>query len=178
MERQCLVAKGRSDERIVVMVPEVEQNKTVGITLLHVRLREQMEAGALRSVLGGYRNRYAALSDAVTEIGQRSSAWRLHVPAAASGFDGSRPFAQIESVTTVHSAAVTPRQADSQRFRTRLISDQSGGLFAIPTVRHARCRPPGRPSVGLAMYRCVTQRIASRHQSTGADTPRMQRGPY
>jgi glucosamine--fructose-6-phosphate aminotransferase (isomerizing) len=67
MERQCLVAKGRSDERIVVMVPEVEQNRTVGITLLHVRLREQMDAGALRSVLGGYRNRYAALSDAVTE---------------------------------------------------------------------------------------------------------------
>ena len=67
MERQCIVAKGRSDDRTVLLVPEVEQNKTIGITLLHVKFHEHMDAGSLRSVLGGYRNRYAALSDAVTE---------------------------------------------------------------------------------------------------------------
>ena len=67
MERQCLVTKGRSDGRTVLLVPEVDQNKPVGITLLHVRFRDQLDAATLRGVLGGYRNRYAALSDAVTE---------------------------------------------------------------------------------------------------------------
>ena len=49
------------------MVPEVDQNRAVGITLLHVRFHGHLDAAALRGVLGGYRNRYAALSDAVTE---------------------------------------------------------------------------------------------------------------
>jgi len=34
---------------------------------LHVRFQEHMDKAGLRSVLGGYRNRYAALADAVTE---------------------------------------------------------------------------------------------------------------
>jgi glucosamine--fructose-6-phosphate aminotransferase (isomerizing) len=67
MEKQCLVAKGRSDERTVILVPEIDQNRTVGITLLHVRFHARLDAAALRVVLGGYRNRYAALADAVTE---------------------------------------------------------------------------------------------------------------
>jgi glucosamine--fructose-6-phosphate aminotransferase (isomerizing) len=67
MEKQCMVAKGRSDDRTVVLVPEVHQNRTVGLTLLHVRFQEHMDKAGLRSVLGGYRNRYAALADAVTE---------------------------------------------------------------------------------------------------------------
>ncbi|MFY9343660.1 MAG: SIS domain-containing protein, partial [Planctomycetota bacterium] len=67
MEKQCFVARGRSDERTVVLVPEVEQNRTIGITLLHVTFHGQLPATTLRSVLGGYRNRYQALSDAVTE---------------------------------------------------------------------------------------------------------------
>jgi glucosamine--fructose-6-phosphate aminotransferase (isomerizing) len=66
-ERQCLVARGRSDERVVLMVPEVEHNQTVGITLLHLKLHERLPAATLRTVLAGYRNRFAALSDAVTE---------------------------------------------------------------------------------------------------------------
>ena len=49
------------------MVPEVDQNRAVGITLLHVRFAGHLDAAALRGVLSGYRNRYAALSDAVTE---------------------------------------------------------------------------------------------------------------
>ena len=51
----------------MLLVPEVEQNRTVGVTLLHVRLHEQLDASTLRAVLGGYRNRFAALADAVTE---------------------------------------------------------------------------------------------------------------
>ncbi|MBK8097517.1 MAG: SIS domain-containing protein [Planctomycetes bacterium] len=67
MERQCLVARGRADDRMVLMVPEVDQSTTVGITLLHLRFAAQLPASALRGVLAGYRNRYAALQDAVTE---------------------------------------------------------------------------------------------------------------
>ncbi len=51
----------------MILVPEVEQNRTVGMTLLHVRFRERMDAATLRSALGSYRHRYAALVDAVTE---------------------------------------------------------------------------------------------------------------
>jgi len=67
MERQCLVAKGRSDERTVLLVPEVERNRTVGLLLLHVRMVPQLDKHSLRSMLGSYRNRFAALADAVTE---------------------------------------------------------------------------------------------------------------
>jgi len=66
-EKQAMVAKGRSDDRTVILVPEVEQNRTVGITLLHVKFHELLDAATLRGVLGGYRNRYGALADAVTE---------------------------------------------------------------------------------------------------------------
>ncbi|HLQ36718.1 MAG TPA: glucosamine-6-phosphate synthase, partial [Planctomycetota bacterium] len=67
MEKACLVARGRNDDRTVVLVPEVEQNRAVGLTLLHVRFAEHLPTSALRGVLGGYRNRFAALQDAVTE---------------------------------------------------------------------------------------------------------------
>ncbi|MBL8728269.1 MAG: SIS domain-containing protein [Planctomycetes bacterium] len=66
-EKLAMVAKGRSDDRTVILVPEVEQNRTVGITLLHVRFHEHLSAATLRGVLGSYRNRYGALADAVTE---------------------------------------------------------------------------------------------------------------
>ncbi len=67
MEKQCLVAKGRSDDRTVILVPEVDQNRAVGLTLLHVRFDARLPAGAMRTVLGSYRNRLAALADSVTE---------------------------------------------------------------------------------------------------------------
>ncbi|MFM1871488.1 MAG: hypothetical protein RL398_910 [Planctomycetota bacterium] len=66
-EKQCLVARGRSDGRTVILVPEVHNGRAVGITLLHVRFHEHLPAAALRGILGGYRNRLAALADLVTE---------------------------------------------------------------------------------------------------------------
>jgi glucosamine--fructose-6-phosphate aminotransferase (isomerizing) len=66
-EKHLLVARGRNDDRTVVMVPEVDQNRTVGITLLHVRFHEHLDVATSCSVLGSYRNRYGALADAVTE---------------------------------------------------------------------------------------------------------------
>jgi glutamine---fructose-6-phosphate transaminase (isomerizing) len=66
-EREVFVNVGRGDGRITVLVPEVKGNLATGITLLHVRLADQLVAGAARSVLQGYRGRYPALRNAVME---------------------------------------------------------------------------------------------------------------
>jgi glucosamine--fructose-6-phosphate aminotransferase (isomerizing) len=66
-EREVSVARGASDGRTVVIVPEVKANLVTGMTLLHVRLAPTLPAAAVRAVLSGYRGRYAALRDAVTE---------------------------------------------------------------------------------------------------------------
>ena len=66
-EREVLVAKGRSDGRSIMMIPEVKDNVTVGMTLLHVDLHDNLEPEIMRGVLQGYRNRFSALHGAVTE---------------------------------------------------------------------------------------------------------------
>ncbi len=66
-ERAVMVAKGRSDGRTVVIVPEVKDTEPVGITLLHVTFVDRLPVDTMRSVLEGYRGRYSALEDAVTE---------------------------------------------------------------------------------------------------------------
>jgi glutamine---fructose-6-phosphate transaminase (isomerizing) len=67
LERQVFVTRGRGDGRTIVIVPEVKDNQTTGITLLHVRFVDRLSAPAARGVLQGYRNRYAPLVDAVLE---------------------------------------------------------------------------------------------------------------
>jgi glucosamine--fructose-6-phosphate aminotransferase (isomerizing) len=67
VEREVLAFRGRSDGRTLIGVPEVKDNQTTGMTLLHVRFRDHLAAATARSVLQGYRHRYAALKDAVTE---------------------------------------------------------------------------------------------------------------
>ena len=67
IEREVTVARGRSDDRTLVFVPEVKGNQTVGLTLLHVQFVDRLDPAAARTVLQGYRNRYAALKGAVTE---------------------------------------------------------------------------------------------------------------
>jgi glucosamine--fructose-6-phosphate aminotransferase (isomerizing) len=59
-------ARGRSDGRTLIFVPEVKGSETTGITLLHVRFADRLPVAAARGVLDGY-GRYAALVDAVTE---------------------------------------------------------------------------------------------------------------
>lgn len=66
-QRQVLVATGRRDGRNVVLVPEVKNGVTTGITLLHVNFAGRLSVDAARGVLQGYRNRYSELRDAVTE---------------------------------------------------------------------------------------------------------------
>ncbi|MEY4675429.1 MAG: hypothetical protein RL148_3213 [Planctomycetota bacterium] len=67
VERLCFVARGRSDGRTVILVPEVEHGRTTGITLVHVRFADHLDPKTMRGVLSAYRNRLSALTDAVTE---------------------------------------------------------------------------------------------------------------
>ncbi|MFV0317372.1 MAG: SIS domain-containing protein [Microthrixaceae bacterium] len=66
-ERELMVATGHSDGRHVVIIPEVRNLVPVGLVLLHVELAEHLPAATARAVLQGYRRRYQALRDAVTE---------------------------------------------------------------------------------------------------------------
>jgi glucosamine--fructose-6-phosphate aminotransferase (isomerizing) len=66
-EREVTVAVGRSDGRTVVIVPEIKGTQVVGLDLLHVRLAERLDPAVARAVLSGYRARYTAIVDAVTE---------------------------------------------------------------------------------------------------------------
>lgn len=66
-EREVTVARGASDGRTVVIIPEVKGAHVTGMTLLHVRFADALPAESAKRVLSGYRTRYSALSDAVTE---------------------------------------------------------------------------------------------------------------
>ena len=66
-EKEVTVARGASDGRTVILIPEVKGAQVTGMTLLHVRFHEVLGAEAAKRVLSGYRTRYSALSDAVTE---------------------------------------------------------------------------------------------------------------
>jgi len=66
VERGPIVTVG-SDGRVVLMVPEVKDGETTGVTLCHLRLAQDLGAATARSVLQGYRDRYRQLVDVVTE---------------------------------------------------------------------------------------------------------------
>ncbi len=66
-EQEVLVARGRTDGRTVIFVPEVKSGQTTGITLLHVRFHDTLSAPVMRSVLQGYDRRYNRLVDWVSE---------------------------------------------------------------------------------------------------------------
>ena len=66
-EREVLVARGRSDGRTLIFVPEVKGGTCTGITLLHVRFHDRLPAAVMRGVLQGYDRRYDRLVDWVAE---------------------------------------------------------------------------------------------------------------
>lgn len=66
VEREPLVTRGH-DGRTLVIVPEAKANEVTGLALLHVRFQERLAPEVMRSVLQGYRDRYSALRDTVTE---------------------------------------------------------------------------------------------------------------
>ncbi|HKA04658.1 MAG TPA: glucosamine-6-phosphate synthase, partial [Acidimicrobiales bacterium] len=67
IDREVLVARGRADGRTVVLVPEIKGAQVTGITLLHVRVPRRLPMATMKGVLQGYRGRYDALADFVTE---------------------------------------------------------------------------------------------------------------
>lgn len=66
-EQELMVARGRSDGRLVLIVPETKDGLTTGLQLLHVQLADRLPPATARAVMQGYRRRYQALKDAVTE---------------------------------------------------------------------------------------------------------------
>ena len=66
-DREVLVARGRTDGRTVIFVPEVKGGTCTGITLLHVRFHDRLPAATMRGVLQGYDRRYDRLVDWVSE---------------------------------------------------------------------------------------------------------------
>jgi len=88
-EQELMVARGRADGRLVIIVPESKDGVTTGLQLLHVVLPDTLPAATARAVMQGYRRRYQALRDAVTEtedvfrddlLAQQSVADLLTVP--------------------------------------------------------------------------------------------------
>jgi glucosamine--fructose-6-phosphate aminotransferase (isomerizing) len=67
VERQVFVTRGREDGRTVVIIPETKDDRTTGITLVHVRFHDSLSVASARGALQGYRNRWSALRDAVLE---------------------------------------------------------------------------------------------------------------
>jgi len=65
-EREVTVATG-ADGRTFILVPEVKGNQTTGLTLVHTRFAERLAGDVARRVLEGYRDRYRAIADQVTE---------------------------------------------------------------------------------------------------------------
>lgn len=65
--QELLVGRGRRDGRTVIFVPEVKAGVCTGITLLHVRLADRLDASVMRGVLQGYDHRYDRLVDWVAE---------------------------------------------------------------------------------------------------------------
>jgi len=71
------VARGRRDGRTVILVPEVTDGEVSGMLLLHARFADRLDAGVVAEVMSGYRGRYSALADAVTETEARFDDQRL-----------------------------------------------------------------------------------------------------
>ena len=65
--RDVLLTRGRSDGRTIMIVPEVKDRVTIGLSLLHIRLHDRLEPAEARGVLQGYNNRLIELRDSVTE---------------------------------------------------------------------------------------------------------------
>ena len=66
VEQLPIVTVG-TDDKTVLIIPEVKGSKTIGLTLCHLTLLDKMPAEAARSTMQNYRNRYRQLTDVVTE---------------------------------------------------------------------------------------------------------------
>tara|TARA_B100000902_G_scaffold22002_1_gene26444 strand:- start:408 stop:3839 length:3432 start_codon:yes stop_codon:yes gene_type:complete len=67
LQQNVMITKGRHDGRIIILVPEVKDKQSVGLTLMHIQLRDRLSEQAARHVLQGYQGRYTQIFDYVTE---------------------------------------------------------------------------------------------------------------
>ncbi|MCY3931509.1 MAG: SIS domain-containing protein [Acidobacteria bacterium] len=65
VEGRLLAARGRTDGRVFIGVPEWNGDEVSALNLIHVRFQERAPAPELRRLLSGYRERYAGLRDQV-----------------------------------------------------------------------------------------------------------------
>ncbi len=65
VEGRLMAARGRTDGRVFIAVPEFADGRVTALDLVHVRFRERAEAPALRRLLSDYRERYDGLRDHV-----------------------------------------------------------------------------------------------------------------
>ncbi len=65
VEGRLMAARGRTDGRVFIGVPEFAEGEVSGLVLVHVRFRERASAPELRSLLSDYRQRYDGLRDHV-----------------------------------------------------------------------------------------------------------------
>ena len=65
VEGRLMAARGRTDGRVFVGVPEFGEGGVSAINLIHVRFRDRAPAPDLRRLLEGYRGRYCGLRDQV-----------------------------------------------------------------------------------------------------------------
>ena len=66
-DQNVMITRGRNDDRTIILVPEVKDQQTVGLALLHIRLEKYVDEYIAKQILEGYQNRYAKLYDYVTE---------------------------------------------------------------------------------------------------------------
>ena len=65
VEGRLMAARGRTDGRVFIGVPEFTDGEVSALNLIHVRFRERAPAPELRRLLSGYRERYTGLRDQV-----------------------------------------------------------------------------------------------------------------
>ena len=65
--KKVLLTKGLRDQRTILLIPEVKDGETIGINLLHIVLRKNLNVQEIKKVLQGYHNRYGGIQDAVRE---------------------------------------------------------------------------------------------------------------
>lgn len=65
VEGRLLAARGRTDGRVFIGLPEWNGGEVSALNLIHVRFRERAPAPELRRLLSGYRERYTGLRDQV-----------------------------------------------------------------------------------------------------------------
>ena len=65
VEGRLMAARGRTDGRVFIGVPEFSGGEVSALNLIHVRFRERAPAPELRRLLSGYRERYSGLRDQV-----------------------------------------------------------------------------------------------------------------